>query len=120
MFIERMPFCSTSAVLGGFGEHGEPSLVTVAEIKRLIKNTQYYTFDEDENITNRPKLCIFAISTNPRNVRTLQNAGFKIVDSYEGIQGKVRILTFHVEHVEEGIAFTESRRCFEKTLSALA
>lgn len=97
MQIERMPFCCTSAIIGSFGEHGEPSIVTVEEVKRLVSTMQCAKFDEDGHLADNPKLCFFAISVDPQNVKILKQAGFKEVDAYRGIQGKVHILTFHAE-----------------------
>lgn len=96
MRIENMPFCCTSAILGSFGEHGEPSLVSVEEVKRLVNTKMHVERDLGGNMIDGAKRCVFAISVDPKNIRILKAAGFKEVDSYEGIQGTVRILTLHV------------------------
>ena len=49
------------------------------------------------------KRCFIATSINPANIRVLKEAGFKVVDSYEGVQGRVYVLTLHREVREEGM-----------------
>lgn len=98
MKIQNMPYCCTSAVLGSLGEHGEPSVVTVDTIKELVgmKAQPVYEDAKGERIlVDNGKRCIFATSVDPRNIMQLKAAGFKEVDSYEGIQGTVHILTLH-------------------------
>lgn len=94
MLIENMPFCCTSAVLGSLGEHGEPSVVTVEEIRRLV-DAELRVFNLSGKLREERKRCVLAISVDPKNIRTLLQAGFKIVDRYKGIQGIVHIMTFH-------------------------
>lgn len=101
MEIVNMPFCCTSAVLGSFGEHGESSVVTVEEVKRLVRMKLRGIFGQEDWIEN-PKRCVLAISVDPANIRVLKEAGFKVVDAYEGIQGKVHILSFHAEPIDMG------------------
>lgn len=96
MFVENMPFCCTSSVLGSFGEHGEPSVVSVEEIKRLVAK-EFPVRDLGGVEQGGHKRCVFAISVDPKNIRLLLKAGFKEVDHYEGIQGTVHILTLHAE-----------------------
>lgn len=95
MQIENMPFCCTSAILGSFGEHGEASVVTVDEIKRLIQTKSRPRWNGEKLVENG-KRCIFAISVDPKNIRLLLKAGFNVIDKYEGVQGDVHILTFHL------------------------
>lgn len=97
MQIENMPFCCTSAIIGMFGEHGEQSFVSVEEVKRLIATKRNEVRDsETGELLANGKRCVFAISVDPKNIRILRTAGFHIVDHYEGVQGRVYILTFHV------------------------
>jgi hypothetical protein len=98
MQIENMPFCCTSAILGSFGEHGEKSLVSVDEIQRLVKTKMFAARDSHGQVVDNAKRCIFAISVDPKNIRLLNAAGFRTVDSYRGIQGEVHIMTLHVEN----------------------
>ena len=106
MQIENMPFCCTSAIIGSFGEHGEKSLVSVDEIKRLVQTKMFQRYNYEGEVIDGAKRCVFAISVDPKNIRLLQRAGFKVVDHYPGIQGEVFILTFHIEEhldmLEEG------------------
>ena len=96
MEIRNMPFCCTSAILGSFGEHGEASVVNVAEINRLVETKKSAFRDASGEIIDNGKRCIFAISVDPKNIRMLLKAGFQIIDHYPGIQGEVFILTLHV------------------------
>lgn len=96
MHIENMPFCCTSAIIGSFGEHGEESIVTVDEIKRLVERKRHPVYRGDE-IINNGKRCVFAISVDPVNIAILRQAGFRDVDSYPGIQGRVHIMTLHLD-----------------------
>jgi len=95
MRIENMPGCCTSAILFSFGEHGEESEVTLDEINRLCTSKASPQY-RDEMMVDNGKRCIFAISVDPQNIALLKEAGFKVVDIYEGIQGKVHILTCHL------------------------
>jgi hypothetical protein len=95
MEIVNVPGCCTAALLYSFGEHGEPSLVTVAEIKKMVQRELGYG-DPDSLIPVAHKRCIFAISVDPRNIRLLKAAGFRTVDLYEGVQGRVHIMTLHI------------------------
>lgn len=98
MFIDDVPACCTSAIIYSFGEHGEESEVTVEKIKELIatKTTpQYRIFNNRRELAETPKLNIIAFSVDPKNIAILLEAGFKDVDSYDGVQGKVHLLTFH-------------------------
>lgn len=82
MQIDNTPGCCTSAVLHGFGEHGEAALVTVEEIERQIK----------ELIFNQPhKQNLMAISVARHNQATLKAAGFHEIYNYAGIQGRVHV-----------------------------
>lgn len=82
MQIDNMPGCCTSAVLHGFGEHGEKALVTGEEIERQI----------EELISDQPhKQNLMAISVARHNITTLKDAGFHEVHNYAGIQGQVRV-----------------------------
>jgi hypothetical protein len=97
-FIDNIPSCCTSAILHGFGEHDEPSEVTVEKIRKLVlsKAKPRYGVENDNTVLlENGKRCIFAISVNPANIRILKEAGFKVVDKYEGVQGLVHILTLH-------------------------
>lgn len=97
MEILDMPFCCTSAILGSFGEHGEPSVVTVDEIKRLVASKKIPKVDRDTGeLVENAKRCVFAISVDRRNINTLKEAGFHVVDIYPGVQGLVHVLTLHV------------------------
>jgi hypothetical protein len=101
MYMENFPGCCTSAVLYSFGEHGEKSYVTVDEINRLLQQ-ELHVRDLGGNMINGHKRCIFAISVDPKNIRILRDAGFKVIDTYEGIQGLVHIMTLHLrEQVQE-------------------
>lgn len=100
MYLENMPFCCTSAVLGSFGEHGEPSIVTVEEVKRLLKKN-LDVVDLGGVLQGGHKRCVFAISVDPKNIRVLLKAGFREIDSYQGIQGIVRIFSLHVGELKE-------------------
>jgi hypothetical protein len=93
-WMEHIPGCCTSAILFGFGEHGEPSEVTQEKIKKMV-NRELEVVDLGGEVRGGYMKCIFAISVDPANVAILKAAGFKVVDEYEGIQGRVRIMTLH-------------------------
>lgn len=95
MRIENMPGCCTSAVLFSFGEHGEYSNVTVENIHELVLSKVMEEHDLHGQLIDVPKRCIFAMSVDPTNIAILKEAGFKVVDEYDGEQGKVHILTLH-------------------------
>jgi len=106
MRLADMPFCCTAAVLGSLGEHGEPSVVTVKEIQRLASYVLPAKRDLGGGMRGGHKRIVFAISVDPENIKMLQEAGFKIVDHYPGIQGEVFILTLHAKQDdvhEEGL-----------------
>lgn len=96
MKMENFPFCCTSAILGSFGEHGEESLVNVEEIKKMAKSELGYG-DPDSEFPNAHKRCIFAISVDPKNIRMLKAAGFRVIDTYQGVQGRVHVMTMHLQ-----------------------
>lgn len=91
MEIVNMPFCCTSAVLGSFGEHGEHSVVSVKEVERLLK-TRLGVVDLGGEQREGHKRYVIATSVDPKNIRILRQADFSIIDSYEGIQGRVFVL----------------------------
>ncbi len=97
MIIENMPGCCTSAILFSLGEHGEKSLVTVEEVKLLVATKTRTMRDPKGEVIVMGKKCIFAISVDPKNIRVLEKAGFRVIDSYRGVQGIVHILTLHLE-----------------------
>lgn len=99
MLISNFPFCCTSAVLGSFGEHGEPSLVSVKEIQRMVKQELASFQDLGGHARGGHARCIFATTIDPKNLEMLLAAGFKEVDQYTGIQGIVHILTLHANGV---------------------
>ena len=83
MQITNMPGCCTSAIIHGFGEHGEHALVTPAEIERQIA----------ELLDHQPhKQTLMAISVARSNQATLKAAGFREIYNYPGIQGLVRVM----------------------------
>lgn len=90
MHIDNLPGCCTSAVLFSFGEHGEPSEVSVARIHELCTVKQ-----------REGKRCVLATSIDKANVRMLRLAGFKEISSYPGIQGRVRIMKKDLEIIPE-------------------
>lgn len=81
MRIENFPGCCTSAVLYSFGEHGEPTDISVARINELC------TLKQREG-----KRCVLATSVSKANASLLRQAGFREISSYPGIQGRVRIM----------------------------
>ncbi len=94
MLVEHFPFCCTAAVLGSFGEHGEESEVSVEKIKELVHQTTRPVRDLGGRVVGEKRI-VFAVSVDPKNVAMLKEAGFKVVDSYNGIQGRVHVLTLH-------------------------
>lgn len=92
MQITNFPGCCTSSILFQFGEHGEESVVTVAEINKLCSQQMRPEYDEDGNVIRAVQKTCFAISVDPENIKTLKDAGFKEIGAYRGIQGHVRIL----------------------------
>lgn len=94
MKIENMPFCCTSAVLGSFGEHGEPSVVTLREVNRLVNRRVCTAMRGEREIPGRARF-VFATTADEANLATLLEYGFKEIDSYEGIQGTVHVLSYH-------------------------
>jgi hypothetical protein len=98
MRVEAMPFCCTSLILGSFGDHGEESIVTVEEINKILKRNQYVEYvDEAAPIAQR---YVYASTVNPENVAILKQAGFKVIDSYPGLQGQVYIMSLHLHNPE--------------------
>jgi hypothetical protein len=95
VIIDRMPGCCTSAILYSFGEHGEESEVTVEKILDLIEPVVDSHYDSRMKLIENGKRCIFAISVDPKNIKLLTEAGFKVIDKYEGVQGMVHIMTMH-------------------------
>lgn len=97
--IEGMPGCCTSAILHSFGEHGEDSEVTPEKITKLIESMTDPIFmwrRGRKECVNPGRRCFFAISVSPDNIKIFTDYGFKIIDTYEGEQGTVHIMTFHV------------------------
>lgn len=101
MHLSHMPYCCTMAVLGSFGEHGEPSVVTVAEIQRLTKMHLEVT-DLAGKTQGGHKRCVLATSVDPKNIALLKQAGYQTLATYPGIQGEVHILAYFAE--EQGSA----------------
>jgi hypothetical protein len=101
MQITNMPGCCTSAIIHNFGEHGEEAEVTVKNIERLLATKTKAKFDENGQLRENGKHCFFAITCSEipgigvRNLNTLKAVGFREVDSYQGVQGKIHILTLH-------------------------
>jgi hypothetical protein len=96
MHIAEMPMCCTSMVLGMFGDHGEESVVSVEEIKKLIaRHRKVYYTDTNEHVT---KKYVYASTVNLKNVVILQKAGFKILDAYPGQQGTVHVMALHLDN----------------------
>lgn len=100
-FIEEIPGCCTSAIIYGFGEHGEDHETTVDHVRKLVESKMrpvYATRRDGENVlVENGKKCFFAISINPKTIKMLkEDLGFKEVDHYRGVQGEVHILTLHV------------------------
>jgi hypothetical protein len=102
MYIEGMPGCCTSAILYGFGEHGEQSEMyakslteaqKIESIRRHVES-QLEVVDLGGKTQSGHKRCVFAISVDPANIRLLMKAGFEEIHSYEGVQGTVHVLTF--------------------------
>lgn len=94
MFVENMPFCCTASVLGSFGEHGEPSDVSVAKIRELCEK-EFPVIDQGGVERGGHKRVVFAISVDPANITQLLKAGFKVIDKYQGIQGLVHVMSLH-------------------------
>jgi len=97
-WMEHIPGCCTSAILFGFGEHGEPSEVTREKIRKMV-NRELEVIDLGGEVRGGHMRCIFAISVDPVNVAVLKEEGFKEVDAYDGIQGRVHIMTLHAPGV---------------------
>jgi hypothetical protein len=103
--LENFPGCCTSAILFSLGEHNEKSEMydpNMSEADKINKIKQMVTAEMNGGIDlggaqiEGHKRCVFAISVDPANVRLLKKCGFRIVDTYPGIQGLCRIMTLHV------------------------
>lgn len=100
MIIENVPWCCTAAILASFGEHGEPSEVTLEEIRRLTGQKRKEVYEEIHGhriLIDGAKRIVIAFSVDPANIKMLEEAGFKVVDKYKGIQGTVHLLTLHLK-----------------------
>jgi hypothetical protein len=103
MELAHMPGCCTSAILYSFGEHQELSELTNHELTdeekieaiKVMTGQKLFGQDLAGNEIGHMR-CIFAISVDPKHVKLLKAAGFRVVDAYKGIQGRVNIMTLHI------------------------
>ena len=88
MIADNVPSCCTAVILHRLGEHGEESLVSVAEINRLCTLK-----------ANQQKRFAIAFTVDPNNIALFRDANFDVIATYPGVQGPVHVMARNIRRM---------------------